>query len=168
MEPFFMFLRKSLDFCTHNFRCFLRTRVCRQCSWVLYSGIVVWCLHYLVLCNPTVGYCMSKWVLVFVCKVAVCCEGTARSSFLTASAFFCIWALVPLVSSWHGLNGDDCAHIIHVGVMGVHINYLWYRTFISACSIFFCDKVESNLVSRNTEANAYVIAFKLIALCRNW
>jgi len=66
------------------------------------------------------------------------------------------------------MNGDDYAHIIHVGVMEVHINHLWYRTFISACSIFFCDKVESSFVSRNMEANAYIIAFKLIALCRNW
>lgn len=51
--------------------------------------------------------------------------------------------------------------------MEVHINHLWYKTFISAHSVFFCDKVESNFISRNVEANAYVIAFKLIALCRN-
>jgi hypothetical protein len=69
-------------------RCFLRTRVHRQCSWVLHSGIVVWFRHYLVLCNLTVGYRMSKRVLVFGCKVVICCEGTAWSSFLTASAFF--------------------------------------------------------------------------------
>jgi hypothetical protein len=68
---------------------------------------------------------------------------------------------VPLI------NGDDCAYIIHVGVMEVHINHLWYRTFISAHSVFFHDKVESNFVSRNMESIAYVIAFNLIALCRN-
>jgi hypothetical protein len=30
----------------------------------------------------------SKRVLLFGCKVAICCEGTAMSSFLTASSFF--------------------------------------------------------------------------------
>jgi hypothetical protein len=49
-------------------------------------------------CNPTVGYSMSKRVLVFACIDEVCYEGTVRSSFLSANTFFCILGPVPLVS----------------------------------------------------------------------
>ena len=52
---------------------------------------------FLVWYNPRVGYHMSKQVSVFVCIEVVCYEVTVRSSFLTASTFFCILGPVPLI-----------------------------------------------------------------------
>ena len=49
-------------------------------------------------CNPTAGYRRSRWVSGFVCIKEVCYEGTVKSSFLSASTFFCILGPFPLVS----------------------------------------------------------------------
>jgi hypothetical protein len=60
------------------------------------------------------------------------------------------------------MNGDDYTHSIHIGLMKVHVIYLWHRTFISAW-----DEVESSFFSRNVEADPYLTPVKLVAWCRN-
>jgi hypothetical protein len=76
-------------------------------------------LYCFVWCNPTVGYCMSKRVLGFVCIKEACYEGTVSSSFPSANTFFCILGPVPLVSFWHGLPA------------------LWIRIFSVNCNVCF-------------------------------